>query len=641
MKIMISALMGLAVAGAAFGQGRAGAVSATQVVGAAGGAVRAGEKGKAEGVGAVALWLHVLHTNDGESRVRPVFVQPAPNQPVVGPYGGAAFFRTRIEQLRAFSQGYPAGSTPKGTLTISSGDNFLAGPEFNASLALPPAARYYDAVALQLIGFDAITPGNHDFDFGPDTFARFASGFTDGTPFVTANLGFQNVASVQALVNAGRVRRSAVVSVATTSGAPVQVGVVGATTPLLPFISSPLGTIVLPLLPIVQQEVDALTAQGVKIIILSSHLQSLTQEFALVPQLRGVDLVIGGGGSEVIANPGALLVPGQAPFATNLGGTGYPRIAVDSEGRQVPVVTTFGEYRYVGRLVAGFDADGNLIQVDPISDVVRVSGRPGDPDAVTPDAAVQAQAVAPVEASVAALAANVIGVSEVPLDGTRNNARVRETNLGNLLADAMLWSATVNAASAGAPVPDIALQNSGGIRNTTVIPAGNLTELNTFETAPFANFVGIVPSVPPDQLKAILENAVSRVANVDGRFAQVSGLRFTWDASRQPLAYNAAGTSITFPGDRVREVVLDDGRVIVRDGQVVPGAPSVNIATINFLFGGGDQYPINFAGYQNTLFNIGVSYQRAMLDFITVLLGGQVTAREYPTTGEARIRRLN
>ncbi|QYU67259.1 bifunctional metallophosphatase/5'-nucleotidase [Leptolyngbya sp. 15MV] len=481
--------------------------------------------------------------------MRPVFVSPGTGQPTVGPYGGAAYFKTRVDQLRSFAATYPAGPEPRGVVMISSGDNFLAGPEFNASLALPVTERFYDAVAMQLIGFDAITPGNHDFDFGPEIFARFVNGFTDGTPFVSANLDFSLTPSVQPLVASGRVRRSVVLDVGGR-----QVGVVGATTTLLPFIASPVTVVVVPLLPVIQEEVDALTSQGVSIIVLSSHLQNLSQEFQLVSQLRDVDAVIGGGGAELLANPGTPLVPGQTANSTPLGGTGYPRIAVDSLGRSVPVVTTFGEYRYVGRLVLGFNAAGEVVAVDPISDVVRVSGRAGDPDAVVPDPAVQSQVVDPVSVSVAQLAANVLASSEVALDGRRAIVRTRESNQGNLGADSLLWQASLLAAGSGHPIPNVALQNGGGIRNNAIIPAGSFTELNTFEINPFANFVVNVPSVSPEQFKLILENAVSRVAQEDGRFAQVAGFTMVWDASRQPLTFAAGGTQISFPGERVRSV---------------------------------------------------------------------------------------
>ena len=52
-------------------------------------------------------------------------------------------------------------------------------------------------------------------------------------------------------------------------------------------------------------------ADGVDIIILVSHLQGLTQDLDLIPQLRGVDIAIAGGGDDLLANPGDLLIPGD------------------------------------------------------------------------------------------------------------------------------------------------------------------------------------------------------------------------------------------------------------------------------------------------------------------------------------------
>ena len=74
------------------------------------------------------------------------------------------------------------------------------------------------------------------------------------------------------------------------------------------------------------------------------------------------------------------------------------------------------------------------------------------------------------------------------------------------------------ASAFGLDPPDIAIQNCGGIRNNNVIPPGPISELDVFGMVPFANFVCIVPDIPPEQLKEILENAVSRVEFVDGRF---------------------------------------------------------------------------------------------------------------------------
>ena len=84
-------------------------------------------------------------------------------------------------------------------------------------------------------------------------------------------------------------------------------------------------------------------------------------------------------------------------------------------------------------------------------------------------------------------------------------------------------------------------------------------------------------------------------------------------------------------------MVLDDSTVVVAEGRVVPG-PGLNVATIDFLARGGDQYP-----YQDTPFNIlGVTYQRALFNYLQdpTGLNGTITADDYPLGGEGRITRL-
>lgn len=586
-----------------------------------GGPTRA-KRGPAEPV----LWLHVLHNNDGESQL----INAGPG--ALADFGSIARFATLANQLRAEALTFPVtrGAVARGSLLISSGDNFLAGPEFNASLT--NGIPFFDSIGLDLVGYDAFAIGNHEFDFGPDVLAQFIEGFTGPAKFLSANLDFSNEPNMQALVEAGRVARSQVVEVAG-----VQVGIVGATTTNLPFISSPRNTIInTDLVTTIQSEVDALTALGVKIIILTSHLQGLDQEFALAPHLRDVDIIIGGGGGELLANPGDLLVPGDTPWPTNLGGAGYPRVAQDADGRTVPVVTTRGDYRYIGRLIAGFDADGNLIAVDSTSGVVRVSGVA--PDAVQEDAAILQQVVDPVRDAVDALANNAIGVSLVDLDGRTTSVRAFETNLGNLIADAFLWEARRRAATFGVALADVAIANGGGIRNNSVIPFGVISELNTFEILPFSNFVSVVASVPPAQFKEILENAVSRVGGSgNGRFGQIAGLHVEWDFTGVAQQIDPVSGVVVTPGTRVRTAVLDDGRVIVQNGQISPGAPSVNVATVDFLARGGDQYP--FRGLPFT--TLGVSYQQALRNYIQTGLGSVILPIDYREGGEGRIIRRN
>ncbi|MEL6613947.1 MAG: bifunctional metallophosphatase/5'-nucleotidase, partial [Bacteroidota bacterium] len=469
--------------------------------------------------------LTILHNNDGESQLLGIDTDDDPDFE----FGGIAHFATKVDELRA-----EAATMTNGSVLLTSGDNFLPGPEFNASL---DDEVYYDAIGLDLIGYDGFAIGNHDFDFGPDVLAEFIGAFTETQPpFVSANLDFSGEANLQTLVDAGRIVPSTILNVGGQ-----QVGVLGLTTPNLPFIATP-GDVVVSsdLATIAQAQIDALEAAGVNKIILIAHLQGIEEDIDLIDELRGVDVVIAGGGDELLANDGDLLIPGDEDEIFDT----YPITAQDADGNDVPVVTTRGNYSYVGRLVVEFDGMGNLLSVGDESGPVRIAQpASGEADAVAADAAIQEQVVDPVAASVAALQANVIANSEVVLNGVRGDIRSVETNLGNLIADAFLWQANELNDQFGAPAADVALANGGGIRNDSEIPAGELTEFDTFDILPFSNFITIVEELTPAQFENLLENAISRVegGSGTGRFAQIAGFTYTYDADRQARTFDDDG----------------------------------------------------------------------------------------------------
>lgn len=566
--------------------------------------------------------LTILHNNDGESKLLGV--------PGQEDFGGVARFATLVGKLRkqaTSGKPGPGQAARRGVVLLSSGDNFLAGPEFTASLS--KGVPFYDALALKAIGYDAIAIGNHEFDFGPDVLADFIESFgKNPPPFLSANLDVGDEPRLNQLA-----RKGAIVASATVTERGEKIGVVGATTPALASISSPRRVKVLQnVAELIQAEVDRLTRRGIDKIILISHLQGLGEDRELVPLLQNVDVAIAGGGDELLASDTTPLVPGDAVSTDPATGQKlrYPLHLKDKAGVDVPVVTTAGDYKYVGRLVVNFDAHGRVLSVDPASGPVRVSGVA--PDAVAPDPKIQRTVVEPVSRFVEGMAANVVAQSEVALEGRREpGVRTQETNLGNLVADALLAAGRKNAAAYGVQPPDVALQNGGGIRNNTLIPAGPITELDTFAIAPFGNFVSVVPNVPRAQFKEILENAVSRLPAADGRFAQVAGFRFSYDPSGTAQVVDDDGTVLT-PGSRIRSVVLDDGTVIVENGRVVPG-PDLSVATNDFSARGGDQWP--FRGLPFT--TVGLTYQQALASYLTDDLGGRITAADYPEGGSGRI----
>jgi 5'-nucleotidase/UDP-sugar diphosphatase len=173
---------------------------------------------------------------------------------------------------------------------------------------------------------------------------------------------------------------------------------------------------------------------------------------------------------------------------------------------------------------------------------------------------------APIEAIVARWEATldqelgqVVGVAEVELDTRRAKVRSEETSFGALVADAL------RSATGG----DLALTNGGGIRGDRTYPIGTeLTRKDILTELPFGN-VTVLTAITGSDLLAALENGVSQVQDGAGRFPQVSGMSFTYDAGRPP-------------GSRVVEVTVG--------GAPLDPAATYRLATNDFLLKGGDGY---------------------------------------------------
>jgi 3',5'-cyclic AMP phosphodiesterase CpdA len=158
----------------------------------------------------------------------------------------------------------------------------------------------------------------------------------------------------------------------------------------------------------------------------------------------------------------------------------------------------------------------------------------------------------------------VVGHALVKLDGERNNVRTKETNLGNMVADAMLAKAS---SITGAT---IAITNGGGIRSS--IGAGDITMAEVLTVMPFGNSLKVL-ELTGEQIVQALENGVSKVENVDGRFPQVSGLRFSYDPGK-------------VAGSRIIKVEVKEG-----DGyRLIDPQAKYLVATNSFMANGGDFY---------------------------------------------------
>ncbi|GAA1197307.1 bifunctional metallophosphatase/5'-nucleotidase [Prauserella alba] len=573
-----------------------------------------------------AFTLNVLFANDMESALLGVSGDGTDEGEIVDggqqPYGSPSRMATVMDDLRKDAvTGWPEPGQAlwRGEVAVSGGDNFLAGPEFSASQE--DGAPFYDARAVDEIGFDATTIGNHEFDFGPEAFADFISAFDGSLEFVSTNVDVSGEPTLDAHAKDGTILKSKVLR---SRGQ--RVGMIGLTTPELPSLSSPRNV-----------EVDAEMAKltnalasdfadrGIDKVLLVSHLQDIDNELELVPQLKGVDAVVGAGGGEILAGDDDRLIPGDEAER------GFPLYADDADGNRVPVVTTTGDYKYVGRLVLNFNWRGEVIDVDEAeTGPVRVSGV--GPDAVHGDEKIRSEVEEPVAQHLDELAETTVATSEVPLNGVRGDVRSKETNLGNLVADGLRWTGEQKAEEYGVTPPQVGIQNGGGIRNDSTLPAGDISALDTYDVAPFSNFVAVVPEVPRQVFRQLLERGVAASPDAAGAFMQVSGVKFTYDPNGKAQVVDENSGEVLEPGERVQDVTLDDGTVVVEDGRVVEGAP-ISVATNDFSARGGDGYPFGDLDFTS----VGTTYQQAVEGYLTDGLSGSVTAEQYPEGGNGRI----
>lgn len=602
---------------------------------------------------AQAVQLNLMHFSDGESSLLTRSVtSPSPFN-----YSGVATFATLIDQRRNVSNG-------DFDLLVTAGDNFLAGPQFEASRKLPAGSMFYDAKALQAFGVDVGGIGNHEFDFGPQTLANFIDPGSTGTgfiPFVSSNLVIPNASPLKPLI------KPSTIVTKTVNGTDEKVGVVGVTTPLLKSISSPgeIGTIgdtvgnpgFNDLVATVQGQVDSLIAQGVDKIVLVSHLQSISEERTLAGRLQGVDVIVAAGSDTRLANADDPVLPlsGETRVPS------YPLIYDSADGLQksdlasvngdpILIVSTDGEYKYLGNLVVDFDASG---KISAIAEPQSGPKRNTDLDGLTPRSDLVTEVQNPVAAFVQDLKQTPVGTTEVPLDSIRTNVRAKSTLMGSLIADALRDAAQDGALAVGLDPDDIlvAVQNGGGIRNDRrFLPGDTISAFDTFDVLPFSNFVTIVQDVTAEELLSIFERSVASQIAPDlgggGQFLQVSGLEIVYDVTKPAHAINASG-QVTFLGQRIQSIFLDPDHDRVgyylydleQGGFVVdPDAALFDLATINFTALGGDNFAA-FAGMdESRRITLPISYQQALEAYIREDLGGDITAAEIAAGQGIRVR---
>jgi 5'-nucleotidase len=491
--------------------------------------------------------LNILHMNDWHSRIESnnAFESTcsAEDEAKDKCIGGAARLVTAVRQEREKLK-------DQNVIFLNAGDNF------QGSLFFTTYHGAAEGEFLNIVKPDAMTIGNHEFDEGEDSLKAFFD--MAQFPIISANVRPDMQSKL-----ADKVKPSIILEVGGE-----KIGIVGAVANDTDELSSPGKHIE------ITNDVEAITAavkdlarQGVSKIIALTHV-GYPRDMEAIAKIPGVDVVVGGHSHTLLSN--------TDPKAAGP----YPTWVDNPLGYKVPIVQAASYSKYLGEVKVTF------------SDLGIVKDAKGDPiplDAsVKPDEAVLAR-VKELKAPIEEAMGKVVGATTAPVNGSRDTCRAKECEMGDLVTDAMLDRVKDQGVT-------IVITNGGGLRAS--IDQGEVTMGEVVAVLPFQNTLATFELKGSDVVAA-LENGVSQIEDGAGRFAQVAGLRYTFDRSGEPNK------------SRIQSVEVKDG-----DGwSAIEPDKTYKVASNNFMRAGGDGYSV-FAEKGMNAYDYGPGLETVVADYI-------------------------
>jgi 2',3'-cyclic-nucleotide 2'-phosphodiesterase (5'-nucleotidase family)/predicted AlkP superfamily phosphohydrolase/phosphomutase len=453
--------------------------------------------------------------------------------------GGAAFLKVWFDLYRAQAK--------DGSITTAGGDSVGATPPISSFFGDRPTIEL-----MNMMGFSVDGLGNHNFDRG-QTYLRTMLIPLANFPYVSANVVYPNGQTPEEW------SRSQVFHF---EG--VKVGVVGFSNEDLPQLISPNALppfVVRPAAPLVDAEAGYLKGRNIDTVIALGHMGATAGTLTnptgplvdLADSLTNVDAVIGDHTDfqVVSTRPNGVLVTENRSKGIRFTRV---RLTVDTGTKAVVYKT------------ADFHKPWDI--------------------GVTPDEAIQAR-IDDLNAQLQPILGTVIGEStvEVPrTDACGNTAgRTCESKVGNLTADSMRLAYNT----------DFAITNSGGLRAGVTCPFPDvdgdfcppftpppylITRGQVLTVLPFGNVV-VTLQLNGAELKTMLENGVSAMPGVNGKFPQVSGLCFTYNINA-PVGSRVTGAVRQAANGTCTGPAID-----------LTAATNYTLAENDFMASGGDGYP--------------------------------------------------
>lgn len=397
--------------------------------------------------------IKILHTNDIHGNVKDDGKSKI----------GLAKLATYVAETRAADEN---------VLVLDAGDMFQGVPFANLE-------KGQSMIELaNIIGYDAMTVGNHEFDFGADNlFNNIISKLN--FPVLAANVYKGDERALDAYI------------VKEVDG--VKVGIFGMATEETAFKSHPNNTIGYEFTDMIEAARETVSVlkekEQAEVIIMLAHLGLYEGDYTsdlVAKAVDGIDLIVDGHSHTEL--PEGLMVNDTLIVSTGtaLNNVGEVELTVE-DGK---VVNKEAE-------LLGYSS---FAEVAPSEEVL--------------------EAIEKVEAAQKPMLERVVGKAAVDLIGERSLVRTGETNLGQLATDAMLDLTGAQ----------IAITNGGGIRAS--IKAGNITMNDMITVFPYGNTI-MVKEIKGSDVKAALEHGVSEYPNEKGGFPHTAGITFTLNAYKE------------------------------------------------------------------------------------------------------------
>lgn len=460
------------------------------------------------------------------------------------------------------------------TLLVDAGDYIQGDPTVSASQG---------KTAIELMnstGYDAATVGNHEFDYGYANLKTISA--QANFPILAANVQYNGATAFDS-------------HTIFTAANGKKIGVFGLETPETATKAHPAkiqGVTFVggqDMMKLAQTEVDTLKAAGCDYVICLGHLgidaeSTGNRSIDVLNAVTGIDVFIDGHSHSTLD---------QIKAATN--GTGKVGNAyLTSTGTKL--------------------ANVGVVDIAP-DGTITTSNVPLD--TLTAENADTAAVIRRIQQQIDADYGAVFAQSEVQLNGEKAQVRTGETNLGDLITDAMLWQA----GTLGEKV-DAAISNGGGIRAS--LSVGDLTKKDINTVLPFGNTLYLVKLTGAQLLEALEASTCSLPESI-GAFPQVSGIEYTVNTGAKfSSTENYPGSTYGKPNAVNRVTIQSVG------GAAFDPAETYTIVTNDFLGAGGDTYytfKSSPVGYDT-----GVPLDEVLMDYITAQCKGTITKAAYGQT---------